>query len=67
MFFQYTIYYISKNLSLAELNYTVTQKEFLAVIDGVNKFRRYITRYLVVLYTDHSAIKYLANKPIKNG
>eukprot|EP00253_Pinus_taeda_P015935 PITA_15935 len=27
----------------------------------------YITGYPVVLYTDHSAIKYLANKPITNG
>lgn len=63
----YAIYYISKNLSPAELNYTVTEKEFLAVIDVVNKFRHYITGYPVVLYTDHSAIKYLANKPITNG
>jgi len=49
------------------LNYTVTEKEFLAVIHAVNKFRHYITRYLVILYTNHSAIKYLANKPITNG
>lgn len=63
----YAIYYISKNLSLVELNYTVTGKEFLAVIHAVNKFRHYITRYPIVLYTDHSAIKYLANKPITNG
>eukprot|EP00253_Pinus_taeda_P022646 PITA_22646 len=63
----YAIYYISKNLSPAELNYTVTEKEFLAVIHAVNKFRHYITGYPVILYTDHSAIKYLANKPITNG
>eukprot|EP00253_Pinus_taeda_P028250 PITA_28250 len=63
----YAIYYISKKISLAELNYTVTENEFLAVIHAVNKFRHYITRYPVILYTDHSAIKYLANKPITNG
>eukprot|EP00253_Pinus_taeda_P016168 PITA_16168 len=63
----YAIYYISKNLSPAELNYTVTEKEFLAVIHAVNKFRHYITGYSVILYTDHFAIKYLANKPITNG
>lgn len=63
----YTIYYISKNLSPTELNYIVTEKEFLAVIHIVNKFRHYITGYPIVLYTNHSAIKYLANKPITNG
>ena len=63
----YTIYHISKNLSPAELNYIVTEKAFLVVIHVVNKFRHYITGYPVDLYTDHSTIKYLANKPITNG
>jgi len=63
----YAIYYISKNLSPTELNYTVTEKEFLAVIHVVNKFIHYITGYPVTLYTDHFAIKYLANKPVTNG
>ena len=63
----YAIYYISKNLSPVELNYTITEKEFLAVIHDVNKFRHYITGYPVILYTEHYAIKYLANKPITNG
>ena len=63
----YAIYYISKNLALAELNYTVTEKEFLAVIHAINKFRHYITGYPVILFTDHSAIRYLANKPVTNG
>eukprot|EP00253_Pinus_taeda_P029953 PITA_29953 len=62
----YAIYYISKNLSPAELNYAVTEKEFLAVIHAINKFRHYITGYPVILYTDHSIIKYLANKPVRN-
>jgi hypothetical protein len=34
----YAIYYIEKNLTLAELNYTITENEFLAVIYDVNKF-----------------------------
>ena len=56
----YAIYYISKNISPAELNYIVTKKEFLAVIHVVNKFRHYITGYPVVLYTDYSAIKFFS-------
>ena len=34
----YAIYYISKNLTPFELNYTVTEKEFLAVVPTNNKF-----------------------------
>ena len=63
----YVIYYISKNLTPTELNYIVTEKEFLAVIYSISKFIHYIIGYPVVLYTDHFAIKYLANKPITNG
>ena len=43
----YAIYFISKNLSHAELNYTVTEKEFLVVVHAINKFCHYITCYEV--------------------
>ena len=49
------------------MNYTITEKEFLAVIHAANKFRHYITGYPIILYTNHSAIKNLVNKPITNG
>jgi hypothetical protein len=63
----YAIYFVSKNLSLAELNYTVTEKEFLAFVHAINKFCHYITGYEVFVHTDHSAIIFLMNKPITNG
>eukprot|EP00253_Pinus_taeda_P018791 PITA_18791 len=63
----YAIYFISKNLTPAELNYTVREKETLAIIYAVNKFRHYITGYEVFVHTDHSAIKHLMNKPITSG
>ena len=63
----YAIYLIRKNITPAELNYIVTEKEFLVVIHVINKFCHYIIGYPVILYTNHSAIKYLANKPITNG
>lgn len=34
----YVIYYIRKNLTPTKLNYTVTEKEFLAVMHTINKF-----------------------------
>jgi hypothetical protein len=63
----YAIYFVSKNLSPAELNYTVTKKEFLAVVHAINKFHHYITGYEVFVHTDHSTIRFLMNKPITNG
>ena len=60
----YAIYYISKNFSSAELNYTIIEKDFLVVIFAINKFRYYITGYEVFVRIDHSAIKYLMNKPL---
>ena len=63
----YAIYYISKKLAPAELNYTVTEKEFLAIVYSINKFRHYITGYPTFVHTNHSAIKYLMNKPVTNA
>jgi len=34
----YAIYFVSKNLSIVEINYTVTEKEFLVVVHAINKF-----------------------------
>lgn len=58
------IYYINKNLTQAELNYTVTEKEFLVVVYSISKFHHSIIGYSVFLYNDHSVIRYLANKNI---
>ena len=63
----YAIYFISKNLTPTELNYTVTEKEILVVVYSINKFFHYITGYEVFVHTNHSAIIFLMNKPITNG
>ena len=63
----YAIYYTSENLTPAKLNYIVTEKEFLAVVHAINKFRHYITGYETFVHTDHSTIRYLLNKPFTNG
>jgi hypothetical protein len=63
----YAIYFIRKNMTPIELNYIVTEKEFLAVIYAINKFRNYIIGCSTLVHTDHSAIKYLKNKPITNA
>eukprot|EP00253_Pinus_taeda_P003316 PITA_03316 len=63
----YAIYFVSKNLSKVEMNYTVTEKEFLAVVHSLNKFQHYITSYQTFEDTDHAAIRYLMNKPDVNA
>jgi hypothetical protein len=54
-------------MSPVELNYTVTKKEFLAVIYAINKFRHYINGYSTFVRTNHSTIKYLMNKSVTNA
>lgn len=63
----YAIYFISKNLSNAELNYTVTKKELLVVVHSLNKFKNYITGYQTFVHTDHAVVRYLMNKPDVNA
>ena len=63
----HAIYFISKNLTPTKCNYTVTEKEFLVVVYSVNKFQHYITGYETFIHTNHSAIKFLMNKPKTNG
>ncbi|KAI3824039.1 hypothetical protein L1987_05486 [Smallanthus sonchifolius] len=56
------IYYASKTLSEAQLNYTTTEKELLAVVYALDKFRSYIWGSKVIVYSDHSAVRYLMEK-----
>ena len=63
----YAIYFISKNLSKAELNYTISKKELLVVLHFLNKFRHYITGYQTFVHIDHVVIRYLMNKPDVNA
>ncbi|GJV92584.1 reverse transcriptase domain-containing protein [Tanacetum coccineum] len=56
------IHYASKMMTEAETNYTTTEKEMLAVVYAFEKFRSYLVMNKSVVYTDHSALKYLFNK-----
>ncbi|GJT19994.1 reverse transcriptase domain-containing protein [Tanacetum coccineum] len=57
-----TIHYASKTMTKAETNYTTTEKEMLTVVYAFEKFRSYLIMNKSVVYTDHSALKYLFNK-----
>eukprot|EP00261_Vitis_vinifera_P031347 XP_019072590.1 PREDICTED: uncharacterized protein LOC109121780 [Vitis vinifera] len=58
----YVIYYASKSLNDAQRNYTTTEKELLAVVYALDKFRAYLIGSSIVVFTDHSALKYLLTK-----
>nr|GEY11304.1 reverse transcriptase domain-containing protein [Tanacetum cinerariifolium] len=60
------IHYASKMMTEAESKYTTTEKEMLAVVYTFEKFRSYLIMNKRIVYTDHSALKYLfAKKDVK--
>jgi len=58
----HVIYYASRTLDAAQLNYTTTEKELLAVVFAIDKFRSYLVGSKIIVYTDHAAICYLLRK-----
>ncbi|GKF07882.1 reverse transcriptase domain-containing protein, partial [Tanacetum coccineum] len=56
------IYYASKTMNEAESHYTTTEKEMLAVVYAFEKFWSYLVLNKSIVYTDHSALKYLFAK-----
>jgi hypothetical protein len=58
----HAIYYASKTLNEAQVNYATTKKELLVVMFAFEKFRSYIVNSKVIVYTDHTVIKYLLSK-----
>nr|GFC20939.1 reverse transcriptase domain-containing protein [Tanacetum cinerariifolium] len=56
------IHYASKTMTQAETNYTTTEKEMLVVVYAFEKFRSYLIMNKSIVYTDHSALKYLFSK-----
>ncbi|GJY33462.1 reverse transcriptase domain-containing protein [Tanacetum coccineum] len=55
-------HYASKTMTEAQIHYTTTEKEMLAVVYAFEKFRPYLVLSKSIVYTDHSALKYLMNK-----
>ena len=58
----YVVYYASYTLSNAKLNYTATEKELLAVVFALDKFRSYLLGSKVIVITDRAALQYLLSK-----
>jgi hypothetical protein len=62
----YAISYATKTLTGPQLNYNTTEKELLAVVFAIEKFRSYLVSAKVIVYTDHAALMYLLMKKDEN-
>jgi hypothetical protein len=58
----YAIFYASKTLTRPQLNYATMEKELLAVVFTIEKFKSYLVDARVIVYTYHATMKYLLTK-----
>jgi hypothetical protein len=57
----------SRKLSTSKINYTTTEREGLVMVYALQKFRHYLLGGHFKMFIDHSALKYLVNKPVLGG
>ncbi|XP_065356057.1 uncharacterized protein LOC135950441 [Calliphora vicina] len=55
--------YMSKKLNTAQRNYSVTERECLAAIEAIKKFRCYLELQEFEVITDHSSLVWLMKQP----
>jgi hypothetical protein len=58
----HAIYYDSRTLNDAQRNYSTTEKELLAIVFALEKFRSYLLGTKIIVYSDHAALRYLMTK-----
>ena len=58
------IAYANRKLSFVEQNYTTMEREGLAMVYALHKFKHYLLGGDFKTCTNHSALQYLVNKPL---
>lgn len=53
------IAYNGRNFNNAEVNYSTTEREALALVDGIKKFQPYLHGRKFTVHTDHNALQWL--------
>ena len=61
------IAFASRQLTGAERNYSTTEREALAMVFSIKKYRHYLLLSKVVFYVDHISLRYIVNKPDLSG
>ena len=56
------IYYTSKTLVDAQVHYSTTEKELLAIVFALENFWSYLLGSKVIVYSDHNALKFFLKK-----
>ncbi|RDX99224.1 Retrovirus-related Pol polyprotein, partial [Mucuna pruriens] len=59
----HVIAYASRTMDPAQQNYTTTEKELLAIVFALDKFRSYLLDSKIIVFSDHDALRYLLKKP----
>ncbi|RDX84522.1 Retrovirus-related Pol polyprotein, partial [Mucuna pruriens] len=59
----HVVAYASRTMDPAQQNYTTTEKELLAIVFAVDKFRSYLLGSKIIVFSDHAALRYLLKKP----
>ena len=63
----FPIAYASKKLLPREKNYSVIERECLAIVFGIRKFQKYLYGAEFVLQTDHAPLSYIQKCKIESG
>ena len=64
---KFPVAYASKKLTKSELNYSVIEKECLALVWAIRKFHVYLYGKDFILETDHQPLVYLRQSKMENG
>lgn len=64
---EYPIAFMSKKLNSSQRNHSVTEKECLAAIEAIERFRCYIELQEFEVITDHSSLTWLMRQPNLKG
>lgn len=63
----HSIAFANWKLSIAKQNYTIIEREELAMVYALQKFRHYLLGNKFNFYMDHYALNYMVNKPVMGG
>lgn len=58
----HAIYYASRTLDEAQINYATTKKELMVIMFAIDNFCSYLIESKIIVYMDHVTIWYLLSK-----